>query len=99
MKQSFIVKAPMRAIRIDERYILDRYQPYLYASDTDFAIIQFPSKKEMKMAFEQIAEPCGESFFIDNETGARYIKFDPHGLKKASDFIMLANHITPYAYL
>lgn len=99
MKQSFIVKAPASAVRIEEKFILDSYRPYLYQSDTDFSIIQFNTKAEMKKAFAKIAEPCGDMFFIDMETGARYIKFDPHGLKKATDFILLAEHITPYKYL
>lgn len=98
MKQTFIIKASKSAIRVDEKYVLDSYNPYLYASDYDFSVIQFASKDEMRKAFAGIAKPVGETFFIDNNNGAAYIKVDAQGRTKAADFMFLASMIKPYAY-
>ena len=96
MTQTFIIKAHTSVIRVEKQFILDSYHPYLYASDADFSIIQFKTKKEMREAFANIARPSGDTFYIDNENGAAYIKVDAQGRKKAEDFKYLASVITPY---
>lgn len=97
MTQTFIIKAHASVIRVAEKYILDSYHPWLWASDADFSIIQFKTKKEMREAFANIARPCGDTFYIDNENGAAYIKVDAQGRKTAEDFKYLASMITPYS--
>jgi hypothetical protein len=74
MKQTFLIRAHHSNVRIDERFIADRYSAYLYASEGDFSVISFNSKKEMREAFAKIARPSGETFYIDNENGAAYVK-------------------------
>ena len=96
MIQTFIIRANARFVRVAEQYILDSYHPWLYASDSDFSIIQFKTKKEMKEAFANIARPVGDTFYIDNENGATYIKVDAQGRKTAKDFMYLASMITPH---
>jgi hypothetical protein len=96
MTQTFIIKASASVIRVEEQYILDSYHPWLYASDSDFSIIQFKNKKEMTKAFANIARPVGDTFYVDNENGATYIKVDAQGRKKAEDYLFLASMITPY---
>ncbi len=98
MTQTFIIRAHASVIRVADQYILDSYHPWLYASDDDFSIIQFKTKKEMRKAFEGIASPCGEDFFIDNSNGATYIKVDAQGRKTAEDFLYLASMITPHSH-
>lgn len=97
MTQTFIIKAHASVIRVAKQYILDSYHPWLWASDADFSIIQFKTKKEMREAFANIARPCGDTFYIDNENGATYIKVDAQGRKTAEDFKYLASMITPYS--
>ena len=97
MTQTFIVKAHTDVIRVAKQFILDSYHPYLYASDDDFSVIQFKTKKEMKEAFANIAKPCGETFYIDSKNGATYIKVDAQGRKTANEFLFLASMITPYS--
>ena len=96
MTQTFIIRAHASAIRVEKQYILDSYHPWLYASDSDFSIIQFKTKKEMKAAFANIARPVGDTFYIDNENGAAYIKVDAQGRKTAKDYMYLASMITPH---
>ena len=91
MTQTFIIRAHASAIRVEKQYILDCYHPWLYASDSDFSIIQFKTKKEMREAFANIARPCGDTFYIDNENGATYIKVDAQGRKTAKDYMYLAS--------
>ena len=95
MTQTFIIKAHASVVRIAKQYILDSYHPWLWASDDDFSIIQFKTKKEMREAFANIARPCGDTFYIDNENGAAYIKVDAQGRKTAKDYMYLASMITP----
>ena len=97
MTQTFIIKAHTSVIRVAKQYILDSYHPWLYASDADFSVIQFKTKKEMKEAFANIARPCGDTFYIDSENGATYIKVDAQGRKTAKEFLFLASMITPYS--
>lgn len=97
MIQTFIIKAHESAIRVAKQYILDSYHPWLWASDADFSVIQFKTKKEMKQAFANIASPSGEIFYIDNENGAAYIKVDAQGRKTAEEFKYLASFITPHS--
>lgn len=95
-KQTYIIKAPASVVRVDSRFILCAYSPYLYASDYDFAVVQFSTKKEAREAFRDIASPCGETFYKDNENGATYIRIEAHGRTKAEEFQSFANMITPY---
>jgi len=97
MTQTFIIRANANVVRVAEKYILDSYHPWLWASDDDFSIIQFKTKKEMEEAFANIARPCGDTFYIDNENGATYIKVDAQGRKTAKDFMYLASMITPHS--
>lgn len=97
MTQTFLIKAHASVIRVAKQYIIDSYHPWLYASDDDFSIIQFKTKKEMKDAFAKIARPCGETFYIDSENGATYIKVEAQGRKTAKEFLFLASMITPYS--
>ena len=99
MTQTFIIRAHASAVRVAEQFILDSYHPWLYASDADFSVIQFKSKKEMKEAFANIARPCGDTLYIDRENGATYIKVDAQGRKKAEDYIFLAGMITPHSQI
>lgn len=99
MTQTFIIKAHTSVIRVAKQYIIDSYHPWLYASDADFSVIQFKTKKEMKEAFANIARPCGDTFYIDNENGATYIKVDAQGRKTAEEFLFLASMITPYSQI
>lgn len=97
MTQTFIIKAHKNLVRVENHFVLDSYHPWLYASDDDFSIIQFRTKKEMKQAFANIARPVGEDFYIDNENGATYIKVDAQGRKTAKDYMYLASMITPHS--
>ena len=97
MTQTFIIRANASVIRVAEKYILDSYHPWLWASDEDFSIIQFKTKKEMEQGFANIARPCGDTFYIDNENGATYIKVDAQGRKTAKEFMFLASMITPHS--
>ena len=97
MKQTFIIKAHASIVRVAKQYILDSYHPWLWASDDDFSIVQFKTKKEMKEAFANIARPCGDTFYIDNENGATYIKVDAQSRETAKEFQYLASMITPHS--
>ena len=99
MKTTFIIRAHKSLIRVAEKFIIDSYHPWLWASDADFSIIQFNTKKEMREAFANIARPCGDTFYIDNENGATYIKVDAQGRKTAKDFMFLASMITPHSQI
>lgn len=99
-KQTFIIKASASAVRVDNKYILCAYSPRLYATENDFAVIQFPSKKEMREAFKDIArEGMDGAMYKDNATDAVYIRINAKGYgNKAEDYMFLASMITPHCY-
>ena len=97
MTQTFLIRAHANLVRVEKQFVLDSYHPWLYASDADFSVIQFKTKKEMREAFHNIAKPVGETFYVDLENGATYIKVSAQGRKTAEEFRYLASMITPHS--
>lgn len=99
-KQTYIVKAPKSVIRVDEKYILDVSTSRLYYVDSDYVVFQFPTKKEMREAFKDIARESAEGqFYIDKANGACYVRVNAQGRTKAEEFSFIASMITPYNYI
>lgn len=98
MKQTFLIRAHHGNVRIAERYIADRYSAYLYSSNADFTVVQFGSKKEEREAFAGIARKSGDTFYIDNENGAAYVRVENKtGRTDAEFWKPLVNFLTPHS--